>query len=88
MAGFAVLARSGAALIPGLTFDGDPLHTKNPNSEGMKTLHLLIANPISSPYSAEYLAPSLDAAKAMADRAGKLPGVHDAMWLGSYVPDN
>ena len=88
LAVFAVLALIGAALIPGLTFDGDPLHTKNPNSEGMKTLHLLIANPISSPYSAEYLAPSLDAAKAMADRAGKLPGVHDAMWLGSYVPDN
>ncbi|NHN87240.1 MMPL family transporter [Acetobacter conturbans] len=88
LAVFAILAVTGAALIPGLKFDGDPLHTKDPKSEGMKTLHLLMANPVSSPYSAEYLAPNLDAAKAMADRAAKLPGVHDAMWLGSYVPED
>ncbi|NHO34044.1 MMPL family transporter [Acetobacter fallax] len=83
---FGVLALTGLALIPSLRFDGDPLHTKDPKSEGMRTLHLLMANPLSSPYSAEYLAPNLDAAKAMADRASKLPEVHDAMWLGSYVP--
>ncbi|GBQ23283.1 hypothetical protein AA0472_1044 [Acetobacter estunensis NRIC 0472] len=83
---FALIAIAGMALIPSLKFDGDPLHTKDPKSEGMRTLHLLMANPVSSPYSAEYLAPNLDAAKVMADKAAKLPGVHDAMWLGSYVP--
>ncbi|NHN91647.1 MMPL family transporter [Acetobacter sicerae] len=85
---FAVVAVAGIVLIPSLKFDGDPLHTKDPKSEGMRTLHLLMSNPVSSPYSAEYLAPNLDAAKAMADKAGKLPGVHDAMWLGSYVPED
>lgn len=83
---FACIAVTGMALVPSLRFDGDPLHTKDPKSEGMRTLHLLMANPMSSPYSAEYLAPNLDAAKAMADKASRLPGVHDAMWLGSYVP--
>lgn len=88
LTGFAVVAVIGAALIPGLQFDGDPLHTKDPKSEGMRTLHLLMANPVSSPYSAAYLAPNLDDAKAMSEKASKLPGVHDAMWLGSYVPDD
>lgn len=88
LAVFAVVAVAGIVLIPGLKFDGDPLHTKDPKSEGMRTLHLLMSNPVSSPYSAEYLAPNLDAAKAMSDKAGKLPGVHDAMWLGSYVPED
>ncbi|MCH4089747.1 MMPL family transporter [Acetobacter sp.] len=85
---FAVIAVVGAVLIPNLKFDGDPLHTKDPRSEGMRTLHLLMSNPVSSPYSAEYLAPNLDTAKAVAEKAGKLPGVHDAMWLGSYVPED
>ncbi|WP_291363768.1 MMPL family transporter [Acetobacter sp. UBA5411] len=88
LAVFAIVAVAGIVLIPGLKFDGDPLHTKDPKSEGMRTLHLLMSNPVSSPYSAEYLAPNLDAAKAMSDKAGKLPGVHDAMWLGSYVPED
>ena len=39
LAGFAVLAVAGAGCIPLLRFDGDPLHTKNPNSESMRTLH-------------------------------------------------
>lgn len=88
LAMFAVVAVAGIILIPSLKFDGDPLHTKDPKSEGMRTLHLLMSNPVSSPYSAEYLAPNLDDAKSMADRAGKLPGIHDAMWLGSYVPED
>lgn len=83
---FGALALAGIALVPQLRFDGDPLHTKDPKSEGMRTLHLLMANPLTSPYSAEYLAPDMNAAKAMTDRASTLPDVHDAMWLGSYVP--
>ncbi|OUJ14285.1 MMPL family transporter [Acetobacter sp. DsW_063] len=85
---FGALAALGLFLAPHLSFDGDPLHTKDPHSEGMRTLHLLMSNPMSSPYSAEYLAPNLDAAKTMAEKFSTLPEVHDAMWLGSYVPDD
>ncbi|MCG4255813.1 MMPL family transporter [Acetobacter senegalensis] len=84
---FGAVAAAGLALVPRLQFDGDPLHTKNPNSEGMKALHLLMTNPQSSPYSAELLVKSLDEAKAQAARLSAVPGVHDAMWLGSFVPE-
>ncbi|MGO3518924.1 MAG: MMPL family transporter, partial [Acetobacter cibinongensis] len=65
---FGLVALAGIVLVPRLNFDGDPLHTKNPNSEGMKALHLLMTNPQSSPYGAELLVPSLDDAKREADR--------------------
>ncbi|MGO3517830.1 MAG: MMPL family transporter, partial [Acetobacter cibinongensis] len=41
-----------------------------------------------SPYGAELLVPSLDDAKQEAERLAKVSGVHDAMWLGSFVPEN
>ncbi|MFT8418519.1 MAG: MMPL family transporter [Acetobacter sp.] len=86
LAFFGVVAAIGLALVPSLQFDGDPLHTKNPNSEGMRALSLLINNPQTSPYSAELLVKSLDEAEKQADRLDELPDVHDVMWLGSYVP--
>ncbi len=83
---FTFLAVLGAALIPVLTFDADPLHTKDPKSEGMRTLKLLMKDPQSSPYGAEVLVPDLKQAQVLADRLASLPLVDDAMWLGSLVP--
>ncbi len=86
LAGFAVLAVAGAACIPLLRFDGDPLHTKNPNAESMRTLHLLMADPVTSPYSAEILAPNLAVARSLVPRFEALPLVHDVLYLDSFVP--
>ncbi len=86
LAGFAVLAIAGVGCIPLLHFDGDPLHTKNPNSESMRTLHLLMADPVTSPYSAEILTPSLADARSLAPRFEALPLVHDVLYLDSFVP--
>ncbi|MBB2204242.1 MMPL family transporter [Gluconacetobacter takamatsuzukensis] len=83
---FTFLAVLGAALIPVLTFDADPLHTKDPHSEGMRTLKLLMKDPQSSPYGAEILVPDLKQAQDLADRLSHLPMVDDAMWLGTLVP--
>ena len=68
LAASAVLAVAGAALIPAIRFDSDPLHTKNPNTEAMRTLADLLASPLTDPYSADILAPSLADADAMAAR--------------------
>ncbi|MFT9015268.1 MAG: MMPL family transporter [Acetobacter sp.] len=83
---FGVVALAGLGLVPALQFDGDPLHTKNPNSEGMRALNLLIDNPQTSPYSAELLTASVQEAEQKAERLSALPDVHDVMWLGSFVP--
>ncbi|OUI88434.1 RND transporter [Acetobacter sp. DmW_043] len=85
---FGLVAVFGLVLVPGLQFDGDPLHTKNPYSEGMKALQMLMTNPTSSPYSADLLVADLDQAHKQAERLAKVPGVHDAMWLGSFVPED
>ena len=84
--GFALLGLVGAALLPLLRFDGDPLHTKNPNWPGMRALHLLMNNPQTSPYSAEMLVPDLATARALAVRLQKLPLVADVRTLDSFVP--
>jgi len=88
LASFATLAALGAALTPMLHFDADPLHTKDPNTEGMHAMHLLTKNPQTTPYSGDLLLPNIDQAKLYAARFEKLPSVSNVMWLGSYVPDD
>ena len=83
---FALLALAGAVLLPRLTFDADPLHTKDPNTEAMRTLHDLIDNPLTTPYSADILVPSLDQVGPLANRLARLPLVGQVMSLDSFVP--
>jgi hopanoid biosynthesis associated RND transporter like protein HpnN len=83
-----LLAVAGAALVPMLRFDSDPLHTKNPNTEAMRTLADLMASPITNPYTVDILAPSLDAANALAGKLRKLPLVASVLTLQSFVPSD
>ncbi len=46
------------ALSPRLEFDSDPLHTKNPNTEAMRTLYDLMDDPLTNPYSIGILSPN------------------------------
>jgi hopanoid biosynthesis associated RND transporter like protein HpnN len=83
---FAAAALLGALLVPRLTFDGDPLHTKNPNTEAMRTLTDLMSDPLTSPYSVDAFAASAPAADALAEKLGALPLVAQVVTLGSFVP--
>ena len=67
-AAFAVLAVAGAALLPTLGFDADPLHTKDPKTEAMVTLRDLMNSPLTDPYTIDLLRPSLAAADAARQR--------------------
>ncbi len=86
LAGFAGLAVLGVLLLPRIQFDSDPLHTKDPNTEAMRTLRDLMDSPLTNPYTADVLAPNLAAADALAGRMRSLPLVADAMTLSSFVP--
>jgi hopanoid biosynthesis associated RND transporter like protein HpnN len=88
LAGAAALALAGAALIPAIRFDSDPLHTKNPNTEAMRTLADLMASPLTDPYSADILAPSLADANTLAERLRKLKLVSQVLTLSSFVPED
>ncbi len=83
---FAVLAIAGAAGVPFLHFDADPLHTKDPNTQAMSTLRDLMANPLTNPYTIDIVAPDMAAANAAAQRVAKLPLVANALTLQSLVP--
>ncbi|HEX2943240.1 MAG TPA: MMPL family transporter, partial [Rhodopila sp.] len=86
--GFAVLAVAAVALSPRLQFDSDPLDTKNPNTEAMRTLRDLINNPVTNPYTIDVLAPNADAAKTLGDKLAKLSTVHNVISINSFVPDD
>ena len=83
---FALLAILGAALAPRLQFDSDPLHTKDPDTEAMRTLGDLAANPLTDPYTIDILAPNAPAASAMTSRLEALPLVANTLSLASFVP--
>jgi hypothetical protein len=84
----AVFGITGAILLPRLTFDSDPLHTKNPNTEAMRTLADLMQNPLTNPYSIDVLTPDLASADALAAKLRKLPLVSAALTLSSFVPED
>jgi hopanoid biosynthesis associated RND transporter like protein HpnN len=85
---FALVAVGGAILVPRLQFDSDPLHTKDPTTESMRTLRDLINTPMSNPYTADLLRPNQQEADALADRLRKLKLVSQVMTLSSFVPDD
>ena len=85
---FAALAVLALAVSPRLTFDSDPLHTKNPNTEAMRTLRDLMNDPLTNPYSIDILAPNVADAAALADKLRKLPTVGQVISLQSFVPDD
>jgi len=88
LAFFALLALLGLVLIPRLSFDADPLHTKNPDTEGMRALHLLEQDPRASPYDGEVIVPNLRVAAERVKQFDALPSVSSVMWLGMFVPEN
>ena len=84
----ALLAVTGAGLLPWLGFDGDPLHTKNQATESVETLNDLVDDPITNPYSIDVLTPSVTAAAALAPKLKALPVVDDVLSIDSLVPDD
>jgi uncharacterized protein len=82
----ALLAIACLALLPRVAFDFDPLDLKNPHSESVATARDLMQDPLQTPYTAEILVPSLDAAAALADRLGKLPEVAQTVTAVSFIP--
>ena len=82
-----VLALICIALLPRVSFDFDPLDLKDPNSEAMQTILDLAEDPQTTPYTAQILAPSLDAAIALADKLGDLPEVAQVVTAASFIPE-
>lgn len=77
-----------AALLPFFRFDFNPLNLKDPRTESASTMFELIADPNTSPFTADVLTPSLPDAEALAVRMKALPEVERTLTLASFVPDD
>jgi hypothetical protein len=86
LGGFIALAGVACAVAPRLTFDSDPLHTKNPNTEAMRTLRDLIDNPLTNPYTIDILEPDESSAASLAEQLKQLPTVSEVRDIDSFVP--
>ena len=80
------LTLAAGLLAPWARFDFDPLNLKDRRTESVSTLFDLMADSRTSPYSATVLAPSLDAADALARRLSSLDPVESTATLSDYVP--
>ena len=83
---FGLLAVGAVAASPWLAFDADPLDTKNPNTEAMRTLRDLLNNPVTDPYTIDVLTHDAAAAKTLADKLKTLPTVAQVISVNSFVP--
>lgn len=87
LGGFALAGLLGAILLPRISFDSDPLHTKDPSTEAMRTLIDLAASPLTTPYAADIILPDRAAAAAMLPRLAALKSAGEVISLSSFVPD-
>ena len=83
---FVVLGVLGAAQIPRLSFDSDPLHTKDPTTEAMRTLYDLMDSPVTNPFTITILAADPDAAVALAATLRELPLVDERAVDQQFYP--
>lgn len=82
------LAVAAAATLPWVQFDFNPLHLKDPHSESMATLLDLAGDPETTPFAANVVAPSPEAAADIASRLSALPAVGEVLSLDSLIPQN
>ena len=86
LAVFGVLAVVGICAAVTIGFDANPLDTKDPNAEAMRTLSKLLADPQTNPFYADALAPNLSAAAALGRKLSALPEVAGVISGATFVP--
>jgi uncharacterized protein len=84
---FCVLALLGIFAAGHIHFDANPLDTKDPNTESMRTIRSLLADPSTNPFYADALVPDLAAARALSARLSALPEVSEVLSGATFVPE-
>ncbi|MGH7041299.1 MAG: MMPL family transporter, partial [Acetobacteraceae bacterium] len=87
LAAFGAIALLGAVLAPRISFDSNPLDTKNPHTEAMATLRDLMGSPLTSPFTIDIITPNAAAATTLAGRVASLSTVDSVRSIASFVPD-
>lgn len=88
LSAFALLALIGLGCALTMPFDANPLHTKNPHTEAMRTLSSLMDDPHTNPFTMNVLAQDLPAARHLSDRLGALPEVAQVVSGADFIPQD
>ena len=80
------IAIGSLALVPRVTFDHNPVHLRDPNTESVQAFEDLLARSSTSPWTVDWAVPDLDAAKALAAKLAALPVVEKTLTLADFVP--
>ncbi len=83
---FGLLSIAGAGMVWGLRFDSNTLHTKQQNTEAMRTLLHLFDSPVTNPFTIDIVRPSVAEAAALAGPVSRLSLVDHVVGLQSFVP--
>jgi hypothetical protein len=83
---FGALAALGIVLLPQLPFDANPLHTKDANTEAMRTLDDLRESPLANPFTADIMTADPASAAIMSQRLRDLLLVSGILSINSFVP--
>lgn len=86
LAGASALAVVSLATLPWLHFQTNPIRTRDPHSEAVRTFWQLVRSSRRSPLSISVLKPDETAARRVKRRLGALAGVSSTMDLASWVP--
>jgi hypothetical protein len=81
-----VMGVAAIFLLPRARFDNNPLNVRDPSSESVRTFNELLEKGISSPWSLNAVAPSLDSAHLLAERIEALDVVERVVTVSDYVP--
>ena len=84
----APITLAAVAALPLLRFDFNPLHLRDPNTEGVSTFQELLEDPDTSPYVIQVVAQNLAEANELAARLKQLDVVDRALTLSKFVPDD
>lgn len=76
------------AVLPLLRFDFNPLHLRDPNTEGVSTFLELLEDSDTSPYVIQVVAQNLEEANELAAQLKELDVVDRVLTLSSFVPEN
>ncbi|MCH7615931.1 MAG: MMPL family transporter [Nitrospinae bacterium] len=84
----APITLAAVAALPLLRFDFNPLHLRDPTTEGVSTFQELLEDPDTSPYVIQVVAQNLAEANELAARLKQLDVVDRALTLSKFVPDD
>jgi hopanoid biosynthesis associated RND transporter like protein HpnN len=88
LVGFGAVFVAGAVLTPRLAFDSNTLHTKDQNSEAVRTLMRLLDSPVTNPFTIDIMRPSVADAQRLAAPLDRLQLVDHVVSLLSFVPSD